>query len=149
MATPNKTTTRGRVVIVDPHLDHYQCLAEAARKHLVRLTLTSSGGGALRLAPSFGDALWLVTPQLPDMNGLELLEMLRSVQPALEAVVVDSSYDRQREVRALELRAVQYVCKPVQLEWIASWQGLPQLTTHARATPDLSFEVSPKSEITY
>jgi DNA-binding response OmpR family regulator len=136
------------VVIVDPRLDDYQCLAEPARQHLIRLTLTSSGASALRLAPSFADALWLVSPQLPDMNGLDLLEMLQSLQASLNAVVVDAAYDRERETRALALRAVQYVCKPVQLEWIEAWQGTP-LANLSRAAPPLPYEYTEKSQITY
>jgi len=48
--------------------------------------------------------------------------MLQSLQRDLRAVVVDSQYDPQREQRALELRAMQYVCKPLQLSWFQAWQ---------------------------
>ncbi len=149
MAAMSMATARGRVVVVDPRLDDYQCLVEPARKHLIRLTLTSNGGSALRLAPSFADALWLVSPQLPDMNGLDLLEMLRSLQSTLKAVVVDAQYDRQREKRALGLRPVQYVCKPVQLAWIEAWQGTP---IHARQPPVHSYfphEFTEKARLTF
>ena len=118
-------TSQGRLVIVDPRLDDYRDLVEAARKRLLRLTMTTTGGNALRLVPSFVDAVWLLSPQLPDMNGLDLLEMLHTLQGKLKAVVVDNQYDPQREQRALELRAVQYVCKPVQLSWLTAWQAAP------------------------
>ncbi len=118
-------TSQGRFVVVDPQLDDYRDLVELARKHLLRLTLTTTGSNALRLVPSFSDAVWLLSPQLPDMNGLDLLEMLHSLHRELKAVVVDNRYDPRREQRALELRAVQYVCKPVQLSWLKAWQGAP------------------------
>jgi DNA-binding response OmpR family regulator len=114
--------SQGRLVIVDPHLDDYRDLIEPARKHLLRLTLTTTGSNALRLVPSFGDSVWLLSPQLPDMNGLDLLEMLHSLQKSLKVVVIDNQYDPQRERRALELRAVQYVCKPFNLSWLRAWQ---------------------------
>jgi len=147
MATTGVTTSRGRLVIVDPRLDDYRCLVEPARKHLIRLTLTSSGGGALRLAPSFVDALWLVSLQLPDMNGLDVLEMLRSLQSSLRAVVVDATYDQQHEMRALGLRALQYVCKPVQLEWIEAWQGTSLCVKRTHGTPLLAHERNGKSQV--
>ena len=126
MATQiHKAASQGRLVIVDPRLDDYRELVEPARKHLLRLTLTTTGSNALRLVPSFADAMWLLNPQLPDMNGLDLLEMLHSVQSSLRAVVVDNQYDSQREQWALELRAVQYVCKPLHLSWLRAWQGEP------------------------
>ncbi len=118
-------TSQGRWVIVDPRLDDYRDLVEAARKRLLRLTMTTTGGNALRLVPSFTDAVWLLSPQLPDMNGLDLLEMLHTLQRNLKAVVVDNQYDPQHEQRALELRAVQYVCKPVQLSWLEACQAAP------------------------
>ena len=118
-------TSQGRLVIVDPRLDDYRDLVEAARKRLLRLTMTTTGGNALRLVPSFTDAVWLLSPQLQDMNGLDLLEMLHTLQRNFKAVVVDNQYDLQREQRALELRAVQYVCKPVQLSWLEAWQAAP------------------------
>lgn len=123
----HSTTSRGRLVVVDPKLDDYRNLVEPARKHLLRLTLTTTGSSALRLVPSFADAVWMLNPHLPDMDGLDLLEMLHSLQRKLKAVVVDNQYDPQRERRALELRAVQYVCKPVQLSWLKAWQDGPAM----------------------
>ncbi len=118
----NSPTTNGsRLVIVDPQLDDYRCLVEPAWKQSIRLTLTSTGSSALRLAPSFGDAVWLINLSLPDMDGFELLEMLQSLNNKLRAIVVDGNYDRKRERQALELRVVQYVCKPIQLEWVQGW----------------------------
>ncbi len=118
----NVAALPGRLVIVDPEFDDYRSLHIPARKHLVRLTLTNTGSNALRLAPSFADAVWLLSSQLPDMDGLDLLEMLQSLQRDLKAVVVDNQYDPQREQRALELKAIQYVCKPLQLPWLEAWQ---------------------------
>ena len=121
--SPVATAVR-RLVIVDPRLNDYHCLVEPARKHLVRLTLVTSGSNALRLAPSFADALWLVSPQLPDMNGLDLMEMLLALQSKLTLVVIDNDYHERHERRALEQGAIQYVCKPLKLSWLAAWQGL-------------------------
>ncbi len=137
MATQfRRAASQGRLVVVDPRLDDYRDLIEAARKRLLRLTMTTTGGNALRLVPSFADAVWLLSPQLPDMNGLDLLEMLHTLQRNLKAVVVDNQYDPQREQRALELRAVQYVCKPVQLSWLTAWQAAPAAVQEPNALCD-------------
>jgi CheY-like chemotaxis protein len=144
MATQiHAAATQGRLVIVDPRLDDYRDLVEPARKHLLRLTLTTTGSNALRLVPSFADAVWLLNPQLPDMNGLDLLEMLHSLQRSLKAVVIDNRYDPHREQRALELRAVQYVCKPLHLSWLKAWQGAPM------AVPETNPICAPPNEAEY
>lgn len=112
-----------RLVIVDPRIDDYRCMVELARAAEVRLTLTTTGASALRLTPSFADAIWLICTQLPDMEGLDLLEMLGSLQPRVRAVVIDNEYDRDREMHALRARAIQYVCKPMHPAWLASWRS--------------------------
>jgi DNA-binding response OmpR family regulator len=89
----------------------------------VRLSLTTSGSFALRLAPSFIDSVWLVNTWLPDMDGFDLLEMLRSLQSEFRIAMIDEHYAEERERRAIKLGAIQYVCKPVQLKWIWVWQG--------------------------
>lgn len=149
-----------RLVVVDPQLDDYNCLTEPVRKGVLRVTLTTTGSNALRLAPAFADALWLVTPQLPDMNGLDLLDMLHSLQHCLVAVVVDSEYDAERELRTLQSHAVQYVCKPLQVSWIYAWQealASPKkkdmsaashdrlISVHARVKNQSSFQASGES----
>jgi len=138
----NVASMTGRFVIVDPQLDDYRCLHTPVRKHLIRLTLTTTGSNALRLAPSFADAVWLLSPQLPDMNGLDLLEMLQSLQRDLRAIVVDNEYDPQREQRALELKAIQYVCKPLQLAWFEAWQQ----ALVERAKPNPHFQPHQKTK---
>lgn len=124
MAQPPTTFGETKhLIVVDPDLDAYLALASPARNHQLRLTLTSTGRNALRLAPSFADAVWLISPQLPDIDGLDLLDMLGSLQKQLRAVVIDNEYDRGRELQALRLRAIQYVCKPMHASWLASWHA--------------------------
>ncbi|MEM8864498.1 MAG: response regulator [Planctomycetota bacterium] len=120
IATPSRAVLR--LVVIDPCLHDYHSLLDATCDDDVRLTLTTSGSNALRIAPSFSDALWLVCPQLPDMDGLDVLEMLRSLRTNLNALVIDSVYDQVRERRALQLRALQYVCKPFQPAWLDAWR---------------------------
>ena len=126
MTAPQQSTPT-RVVVIDPQIDDYRCLIKPARNQLVRLTLTTTGGNALRLAPSFADAVWLVNTQLPDLDGFDLLEMLRSLDGKFRIAMIDDHYDQQHERRALQLGAIQYVCKPVQPNWIWAWYGHPAL----------------------
>ncbi|MEN1680236.1 MAG: hypothetical protein AAGJ46_11645 [Planctomycetota bacterium] len=136
---PNQAT---RLVVVDSRIDDYRCLSERSDSARLRLTLTTHGSLALRLAPSFADAVWLICPQLPDINGLELLEMLASLTPRLRAVVIDSEYDRDRESTALQLRAVQYVCKPMHPAWLEMWQA-PSADPYHATSPPVSREETP------
>ena len=114
---------RRQIVIVDACVDDYACLVEPAQAEAIRLTITSTGAGGLRLASSFPDALWMISTRLPDMRGLDLLEMLRSLLPQLTAFVVDSVPSQEHERQALQRSATKYLCKPVELAWIEAWRG--------------------------
>ena len=124
-AVEKASSARRQIVVVDACVDDYSRLLEPAKAQAIRLTITTTGAGALRLAASFPDSLWLVSTSLPDMSGLRLLEMLRSLQPKLTVFVVDGVHDDQHERQALRLSAAQYLCKPVQLAWIEAWHGRP------------------------
>ena len=63
---------RRHVVIVDPSFADYANVAESETDQPPSITLTNTAAGALRLAPSHCDAIWLVNAELPDMGGLEL-----------------------------------------------------------------------------
>ena len=133
MATiSDPTSARRQVVVVDACVDDYVGLVEPAKAQAIRLTITTTGAGALRLASSFPEALWLVSTRLPDMHGLRLLEMLRSFLPGLTAFVVDTVHDEQHERQALQLSATHYLCKPVQFSWIEAWSGPPGDTLPAQ-----------------
>ena len=121
----NIDVARRQVVVVDACVNDYVRLCELVKEEAIRLTITTTGAGGLRLASSFPDALWLVSTRLPDMSGLSLLEMLRSLLPSLTAYVVDATYDDEHERQALRLSAAQYLCKPVQFAWIDAWRGPP------------------------
>ena len=118
-------SSKPQVVVVDSYVEDYDRLVEMAKQKQLRLTITTTGSGALRLASSYPDALWLVSTRLPDMRGLSLLEMLKSLLPKLTAFVVDPSYDQENERQALRLSAAHYLCKPVQAAWVKSWRGPP------------------------
>ena len=115
--------------------------------------MTSTGGSALRLAPTFADAVWLVCPALPDLDGIDLVEMLGSLQPNLPVVVIDNEYDlpprsplnpRQGDSVRVQANA------PGLAAFVASSRRpTPQPpappTSRVPADPDLRFPTAPRS----
>lgn len=66
------------IVIVDPRFDRYGDLVRAAQAGRIGLHFCADGRSALRLARSFRADAWLVSADLPDMSGFDLVEMLRA-----------------------------------------------------------------------
>ena len=67
------------IVIVDPRCDRYGDFIEAARAGDIGLQFCEDARAALRLAGQFRADVWLVSLDLPDMSGLDLLEMLSPI----------------------------------------------------------------------
>ena len=64
------------IVIVDPACDRYGDFVQAARAGEVGLHFCCDGRSAVRMARRFRADVWLVSSDLPDMSGFDLLEML-------------------------------------------------------------------------
>ncbi|NBW96139.1 MAG: hypothetical protein EBR28_05275 [Planctomycetia bacterium] len=64
------------IVIVDPACDRYPDFVQAARAGEVGVHFCSDGRSAVRMARRFRADVWLVSTELSDMSGFDLLEML-------------------------------------------------------------------------
>jgi DNA-binding response OmpR family regulator len=64
------------IVIVDPECDRYADFVAAARGGEVGLHFCSDGRSAVRMARRFRADVWLVSGELADMAGFDLLGML-------------------------------------------------------------------------
>jgi len=91
-----------------------------------RFLYATTGDGALRLPRESPPVLWLINFRLPDMNGAELLALVRSRDPASACVLVGDIYSSADELSARQLGATIYGCKPPQAAWLQAvptpWQ---------------------------
>ncbi len=71
-----------------------------------------TGQAALSAAERLKPDLVLLDIYLPDMNGLDLLPMLREVQPDLDAIVISAANEVETVRRALRGGIVHYLIKP-------------------------------------
>lgn len=99
------SSRRRRMVVVDPSIDDYAGWADDTRDGSLRITLATSGADALALLPSHCDVDWIVSSDLPDMTGLELLHMLHAIEPDLPVQLVTNQYDMDQELEAYRLGA--------------------------------------------
>lgn len=122
------------IVVVDANPERYADLVQAAQDGEVGLHFCVDGGSAIRLARRFRGDIWLVSTELPDLAGFDLLEMLSahvmqgSVDPlrsgsriSLDRIghgmrsgifVVSDAYAIEEEQRAL-VAGAGYLVRPV------------------------------------
>jgi DNA-binding response OmpR family regulator len=125
-------------VIVDPACDRYPDFVQAARDGQVGLHFCSDGRSAVRLARRFRADVWLVSTELPDVSGFDLLEMLSmhvlhgDVDPMLSGArisldrigdaarsaifLVANEYRLEDEQRSLVSGIAGYLVRPVTVD---------------------------------
>ena len=108
-------TVRGRILVVeddpDAALFAVYVLANRAR---FEVTHTADPAVALELAAAQPWDLVVTDVEMPGMSGLELLDALRRIAPALPVVVITSHADLR--TAALLRRADEFLTKPVRIE---------------------------------
>jgi len=143
-ATGNRSSLRAlginEIVIVDPSCDRYGDFVQAAQAGDVGLHFCCDGRSAVRMARRFRADVWLVSSEVQDMSGFDLLEMLSphvvqgNVDPMLagsrislgrigEAArsavfIVGDEYRLEEEQRALASGIAGYLVRPVTLDVI-------------------------------
>ena len=128
------------IVIVDTSCDRYADFVEAAQAGHVGLHFCVDGRSAIRLSRRFRADAWLVSTDLPDMSGYDLLSMLSpnilqgEVDPLMEGsrvsldrvgegmrpgvFLVSDTYSLEEEQRSLASGVAGYLVRPVTVDVI-------------------------------
>ena len=136
-----------QIIVVDDHA----LIREALRGVLKELEGSATvleapdGRQALRLIEDHdGINLVLLDLNLPDRDGMALLEGLRKSHPAISIVVLSASHDRDKMMRALDLGALGFIPKSSSREVMVNALRLifsggiyipPEILTHSGLRP--------------
>ena len=107
---PRPLLANAQIIVVDPSPQDYDGLPQLANKHTWQLHFLTSGRTAIRFANRAVD-LWMINVSLPDMSGLELVEMLRDRARGTRVFVIADQYTPDDERRACRCGADLYLCK--------------------------------------
>jgi CheY-like chemotaxis protein len=141
------------IVIVDPTYDRYGDFVQAARAGDVGLHFCCDGRSAVRMARRFRADVWLVSTELPDMSGFDLLDMLSphvvqgDVDPMLSGArislgrigeatrsgifLVASEYRLEEEQRSLASGIAGYLVRPITLDVIRATRAPAEAEFHS------------------
>jgi signal transduction histidine kinase/CheY-like chemotaxis protein len=113
---PPKQPLRGRVAYVEDNETNVELLrAMLAARTVVELTVYPDGASALAAAADFD--LWIIDRQLPDTDGIALLDTLRRQRGAdLRAVMFTADALPQRRAEALAAGFADCWTKPIALD---------------------------------
>jgi len=111
-----KTPGRATILVVDDeHLIRWS-LEQQLRREAYDILLAETGAEALQKAQAEPPDLVLLDVRLPDADGLQILERLRSSDPEVLVIMITAHGGVDSAVRAMKLGAHDYVIKPFDME---------------------------------
>jgi len=99
------------ILVVDDELGIRQSFKMVLKDHF-NVFLAENAGTAIDILTKNTVDLILLDILLPDMNGLNLLERLKAIDPNPEVIMVTAVKEIQSAVRAIKLGAYEYIIKP-------------------------------------
>jgi DNA-binding response OmpR family regulator len=101
-----------RLLIVDDDADVRRLLTDRLSARGICVTSVATGTAARAEMRHLTFDAAILDPMLPDGSGLELLQVLRGLDPAMHVIILSAAGTEDHRVRALELGADDYVVKP-------------------------------------
>jgi len=110
------STTGKSILIVDLDTETSSMLLSVLSQEGYYVTTASSGREALNHLQFIPDLI-ILDPQLPDMNGLDLLRTIkqRSELPDIPVFILSTKETEKDEIISLEVGADDYITKPLQV----------------------------------
>lgn len=133
MYAKRHTQTCPTLVIVDPAEDDYGVLTDGPDTPGLMLFL-KTGEQAMQVQSSPNTA-WLININLPDVNGADLVEMLRQRRNRSFICLISDHYRPEDELTARYSGAMMYLCKPLSTSWLVHLSR--QAVINPERIPDL------------
>ena len=105
----------GRLIIVDDEIELMTALCELLTRHGYETVGYTSGAEALAKLKEQDFDLLLTDLMMPEMNGIELLQAAREIDPDIVGIVMTGQGTVQTAVEAMKVGALDYIMKPFKL----------------------------------
>ncbi len=102
---------RARILVVDDEIGPRESL-RMILKPIYEIATADSGETALRTLPAFNPDLVFMDIKMPKMDGIELLQRIKAVDPTIEAVMITAYASLDTVKNALTHGAFEYLIKP-------------------------------------
>lgn len=112
----DKLTEAVQILIVEDEADFRSLLEMRLKRKGYSILSAASGEEALRLASDHTFDLALVDIRLPGMNGLQVLEVIRQLEPPPEVLMMTGHGTIETAIEAMRHGAYHYLAKPLDLK---------------------------------
>ena len=105
-----------RILVVDNEEAQREQLAGFLKKQGFGATTAGSGWEAIEICLDKSFEVALIDLKMPEMDGIELLEKLRQIDPEIQVIMMTAYGSVETAVDAMRLGAYHYVSKPINLK---------------------------------
>ncbi len=119
-----------RVLVVDDDPQVRELLAEYLRAKAYEVLEAATGGEALRRLREDRPHLVLLDIMLPDRSGLEVLQEMKMIDPAVAVIMVTGLHEQEVGRQAMQAGAFDYFAKPFDLQYLerSLWYKIATMT---------------------
>lgn len=128
--------SKANILIVEDNEDLGQTLADVLRKEGKKVSIALTGEYALSVLEKEIINLVLLDINLPDVNGIELLQQIKEKDPDILVIMITAMTDAKPAIDAMKMGAYDYLMKPFELD------ELKLNVAKALETQDLKMEVT-------
>ncbi len=104
-----------KVLIVDDDKAFLQILSERMQNRGMEVTTAESAAMALRLLENESYDAVLLDLMMPEMGGIEALQIMRRKQPEIQVIFLTGHPSVSKGVEAMKLGAMDFIPKPVDM----------------------------------
>ncbi len=116
MSMKNEITAPLKVLLVDDEIGFLEVMHKRLTRQGLDVILAQSGTEAVRLMRENDFDVATVDLKMEDMDGIELLRILRMLDPELPVLILTGHGSKQAAREGMALGAVDYLSKPCELE---------------------------------
>jgi DNA-binding response OmpR family regulator len=107
-----------KVLVVDDEPEAVELLVEFLSSKGYEVLTAGGGEEALQRVKADRPHLVLLDIRMPKMNGIEVLQRIREIDPEMGVIMVTAVNEEEMGRKALELGAFDYIVKPLDLKYL-------------------------------
>jgi len=109
-------TEATRLLLVDDEVGYLDVLAKRLTHRGFKVTTASSGAEAIRALRKWEFDLAVVDLKMEDMDGIEVLKVLKKMDPALQVIILTGHGSERAARDGIAHGAFDYLIKPIGLD---------------------------------
>ena len=108
-----------KVLLVDDEKDFLSIMSERMKNRGMDVSTAASAKEAIQMAAAESFDAIILDLQMPEMDGLEALKVLKAQKPELQVILLTGHATIERGVEAMKLGAMDLMEKPADLKTLA------------------------------